>query len=149
MDGVCFMFFKQKTAYEMRMSDWSSDVCSSVLRLVELRGRQPQVARLCQIPGTLQQVDAGLRFLGRLRRLVEIGGGARRGFPVLAAGHRRAHGVGDLRGSIGLAQRLHRQGAEGRGLLGGSQPLRSEEHTSELQSLMRISYADFCLKKKK
>src|SRR3546814_8978902 len=30
-----------------------------------------------------------------------------------------------------------------------NQPLRSEEHTSELQSLMRISYAVFCLKKKK
>src|SRR3546814_1508208 len=28
------MYFKQKTAYEMRMSDWSSDVCSSDLRLV-------------------------------------------------------------------------------------------------------------------
>src|SRR3546814_1829214 len=32
---------------------------------------------------------------------------------------------------------------------GGGYPLRSEEHTSELQSLMRISYAVFCLKKKK
>src|SRR3546814_9325924 len=31
----------------------------------------------------------------------------------------------------------------------GEHPLRSEEHTSELQSLMRISYAVFCLKKKK
>src|SRR3546814_5173296 len=31
---------------------------------------------------------------------------------------------------------------------GGKTPLRSEEHTSELQSLMRISYAVFCLKKK-
>src|SRR3546814_4572686 len=31
----------------------------------------------------------------------------------------------------------------------GQAPLRSEEHTSELQSLMRISYAVFCLKKKK
>src|SRR3546814_5418036 len=31
---VCkFFFFKQKTAYEMRISDWSSDVCSSDLRL--------------------------------------------------------------------------------------------------------------------
>src|SRR3546814_2644815 len=28
----CFCFFKQKTAYEMRISDWSSDVCSSDLR---------------------------------------------------------------------------------------------------------------------
>src|SRR3546814_9267812 len=30
--GLCFFFFKQKTAYEMRISDWSSDVCSSDLR---------------------------------------------------------------------------------------------------------------------
>src|SRR3546814_8866995 len=30
---VCFFFFKQKTAYEMRISDWSSDVCSSDLRM--------------------------------------------------------------------------------------------------------------------
>src|SRR3546814_8832856 len=29
--GECFFFFKQKTAYEMRISDWSSDVCSSDL----------------------------------------------------------------------------------------------------------------------
>src|SRR3546814_3584465 len=35
------------------------------------------------------------------------------------------------------------------GLIGGAPTLRSEEHTSELQSLMRISYAVFCLKKKK
>src|SRR3546814_7911423 len=34
---VCFFFFKQKTAYEMRISDWSSDVCSSDLRCL-LRG---------------------------------------------------------------------------------------------------------------
>src|SRR3546814_12300499 len=31
-ESVCFFFFKQKTAYEMRISDWSSDVCSSDLR---------------------------------------------------------------------------------------------------------------------
>src|SRR3546814_5602895 len=30
----CFFFFKQKTAYEMRISDWSSDVCSSDLKSV-------------------------------------------------------------------------------------------------------------------
>src|SRR3546814_7410744 len=29
---ICFFFFKQKTAYEMRISDWSSDVCSSDLQ---------------------------------------------------------------------------------------------------------------------
>src|SRR3546814_4519542 len=33
-----FFFFKQKTAYEMRISDWSSDVCSSDLRLYRLCG---------------------------------------------------------------------------------------------------------------
>src|SRR3546814_5930127 len=45
-----FFFFKQKTAYEMRISDWSSDVCSSDLdhalqarRDVEAASRQPQV----------------------------------------------------------------------------------------------------------
>src|SRR3546814_13564237 len=32
-----FFFFKQKTAYEMRISDWSSDVCSSDLRLKKMR----------------------------------------------------------------------------------------------------------------
>src|SRR3546814_8452672 len=31
LDFICFFFFKQKTAYEMRSSDWSSDVCSSDL----------------------------------------------------------------------------------------------------------------------
>src|SRR3546814_10004718 len=35
----CFFFFKQKTAYEMRISDWSSDVCSSDLTAVG-RGKQ-------------------------------------------------------------------------------------------------------------
>src|SRR3546814_19319775 len=33
-----FFFFKQKTAYEMRISDWSSDVCSSDLRMAAARG---------------------------------------------------------------------------------------------------------------
>src|SRR3546814_9319884 len=32
LDVIIFFFFKQKTAYEMRISDWSSDVCSSDLR---------------------------------------------------------------------------------------------------------------------
>src|SRR3546814_12440327 len=43
----------------------------------------------------------------------------------------------------------HAAGAAGRRPEGGRQQPRSEEHTSELQSLMRISYAVFCLKKKK
>src|SRR3546814_10430871 len=38
----CIFFFKQKTAYEMRISDWSSDVCSSDLRCVR---RSPRLGR--------------------------------------------------------------------------------------------------------
>src|SRR3546814_18588590 len=37
---LCFFFFKQKTAYEMRISDWSSDVCSSDLEIDEQAERQ-------------------------------------------------------------------------------------------------------------
>src|SRR3546814_1941215 len=37
--GLLFFFFKQKTAYEMRISDWSSDVCSSDLRIAALIDR--------------------------------------------------------------------------------------------------------------
>src|SRR3546814_7497959 len=40
--SVCFFFFKQKTAYEMRISDWSSDVCSSDL---EQRDRPERAGR--------------------------------------------------------------------------------------------------------
>src|SRR3546814_6279806 len=42
---VFFFFFKQKTAYEMRISDWSSDVCSSDLRFETLTAREVQVMR--------------------------------------------------------------------------------------------------------
>src|SRR3546814_1245500 len=37
--GCCVFFFKQKTAYEMRISDWSSDVCSSDLQHVFAQGQ--------------------------------------------------------------------------------------------------------------
>src|SRR3546814_16955248 len=41
MSGVYFFFFKQKTAYEMRISDWSSDVCSSDLPAAAGRAAAP------------------------------------------------------------------------------------------------------------
>src|SRR3546814_4261435 len=66
----------------------------------------------------------------------------REGFPhPLYAGHRRLHRAPAPRRAVAIASLSRREslGAEGR----------SEEHTSELQSLMRISYAVFCLKKKK
>src|SRR3546814_21149143 len=42
---VCFFFFKQKTAYEMRISDWSSDVCSSDLRSLDQGIGRPRPAK--------------------------------------------------------------------------------------------------------
>src|SRR3546814_3150704 len=66
----------------------------------------------------------------------------------VAAGDRVGHRLG--RRGFGFGQALARLGLAERGFLValGLQD-RSEEHTSELQSLMRISYAVFCLKKKK
>src|SRR3546814_10300684 len=66
-----FFFFKQKTAYEMRISDWSSDVCSSDLRLFRWRGHEgdPEVvtfriARNYEIAElTLEHVLASLKDL--------------------------------------------------------------------------------------
>src|SRR3546814_1161659 len=54
----CFFFFKQKTAYEMRISDWSSDVCSSDL-LVELE------------PVQRGQADLAMRRMGGIERAAE------------------------------------------------------------------------------
>src|SRR3546814_3926429 len=116
----------------MRISDWSSDVCSSDLRLeiIETRiaghdrrrlsQRHQHVAIAAQVAERRRLVDqrSGVARIGGERPVVPA---ERRGQPLLVTDQIR----------------LERE----RG--------RSEEHTSELQSLMRISYAVFCLKKKK
>src|SRR3546814_6583175 len=123
-------FFKQKTAYEMRISDWSSDVCSS-----DLLGRQARVERagfdrLCfGVAGS----DGGRQRFGP-----EIGV-----LPILEL----CLALVEVGGDFGDAVAILVDPCLGR--RGGGFLLRSEEHTSELQSLMRISYAVFCLKKKK
>src|SRR3546814_10637739 len=117
---IMFFFFKQKTAYEMRISDWSSDVCSS-----DLRTRFPRVER---------------HEHGADR---ERAPGADRPFGLVA------HGDGDAV-ALADAQPVGQGAAKGaRGAPMGLERQRSEEHTSELQSLMRISYAVFCWKNKK
>src|SRR3546814_3185649 len=115
-----FFFFKQKTAYEMRISDWSSDVCSSDLDGLLLH----------------QRTDRAVDLLGHLRG----GGKAARARDQLEVGGLQLE-VDRAAGEAGLFE------AAGH-LLAERPELRSEEHTSELQSLMRISYAVFCLKKK-
>src|SRR3546814_5702696 len=124
-------FFKQKTADEMRIRDWSSDVCSSDLRnrRQQLRDRGASRDHLLREP--------------RLDPLLSRDHAARR--PL----DRRRDRKGDrrLQGRILVCGRQHLRRAK---RIAARHPaLRSEEHTSELQSLMRISYAVFCLKKKK
>src|SRR3546814_2251526 len=83
---------------------------------------------------------------GQIRKpLAKSGIGFPQAFPFLHGGVRKGEmpGIEGKRPTIVARQRretLHR---------GAVDALRSEEHTSELQSLMRISYAVFCLKKKK
>src|SRR3546814_1664209 len=81
-------------------------------------------------------------------------------FPVLQRAHGNTEHAGEVRlrqaelgarlGGFGHFEVEHAAGLAGLDLTHGLQQFfRSEEHTSELQSLMRISYAVFCLKKKK
>src|SRR3546814_966996 len=92
----------------MRISDWSSDVCSS--DLFHVLPVDPQLVEREQ-PMLFSTLTSGLLPL------------------------RANYEVKNINGAIGAR-------------LGQEAYLRSEEHTSELQSLMRISYAVFCLKKK-
>src|SRR3546814_7153944 len=127
----------------MRISDWSSDVCSSDLgRTRNIRRRQPDArVRNAHLRADRTRADpartARRARTGLAQRLSCQGAGKDRP----RTGRRRSRVAGkevraDRIGSFVMPD-LFRH------------PTRSEEHTSELQSLMRISYAVFCLKKKK
>src|SRR3546814_8924918 len=126
----CLFFFKQKTAYEMRISDWSSDVCSSDL----------------QHPDDDRGEQAGKRQTGDRAEFL-----ADDGIDVIGMRLGQLHLHRALAGA-GAEQSPRAEGIERTidliGVAAASQEARSEEHTSELQSLMRNSYAVFCLKKK-
>src|SRR3546814_7537427 len=115
----CVFFFKQKTAYEMRISDWSSDVCSSDL----LTSHRTGFAAAKSSPVFTRPREESVRLMRRWGQGPKLGKWT----------HHPCH-------ALQLTGRL---------LRATSVLCRSEEHTSELQSLMRISYAVFCLKKKK
>src|SRR3546814_8933324 len=114
----------------MRISDWSSDVCSSDLRLGREAAEDDAVHRADPRAGEHRR-----RALGNHRHI--DGDAVALLDAELLQRVREADDVGEQRG-IADRPRL---------AIGGVG--RSEEHTSELQSLMRISYAVFCLKKKK
>src|SRR3546814_10233253 len=77
-----FVFFKQKTAYEMRISDWSSDVCSSDLQpRVSPRPDDPALFLQGLLEGVAAVEALGYRRLAELgappaRRVISVGGGA-------------------------------------------------------------------------
>src|SRR3546814_4062796 len=62
---LCFFFFKQKTAYEMRISDWSSDVCSSDLVLRQPRLPAAVAATSCSRMPPIASSAASIREIGR------------------------------------------------------------------------------------
>src|SRR3546814_9209429 len=123
---VSIFFFKQKTAYELRISDWSSDVCSSDLGCGWSR-------RFRKSSGVLHRDGSGSRIMAPMAQQVQY---RRARQPERSGVAQRM----DIDATLRREPRVeHHADAAGR----------SEEHTSELQSLMRNSYAVFCLKKKK
>src|SRR3546814_1791583 len=133
---VVFFFFKQKTAYEMRISDWSSDVCSS-----DLYGEPTASAKR---PNTGVRPGASTAAFDSAWPRPLLSKWPTMQMPFSWA--RRKPGCSPLwRSSTSATSAPDRREGE-------SQPAvpakRSEEHTSELQSLMRNSYAVFCLQKK-
>src|SRR3546814_3848937 len=107
--------FKEKTAYEVRISDWGSDVCSS-----ELKENVSDLVRTFVIDAQAIDRQRASSQILHFRQLEET---------VKKIGEE----IAELQGCED-AYKLQQD--------------RSEEHTSELQSLMRNSYAVSCLKKK-
>src|SRR3546814_8832495 len=123
----------------MRISDWSSDVCSSDLRAQhqKFHGQIPRRAGDC-FPRSAAFRDSFGRFGRRLLAPDAITSADQGNRPCSSGG------------AFTAAERRHARTVGAVGVrVSTSAPARSEEHTSELQSLMRTSYAVFCLKKKK
>src|SRR3546814_5579312 len=116
----------------MRISDWSSDVCSSDLRNIGDIAQRAFEARARQ----RTPADEGGRHLRDERRGAALALAAQR--------HRSDIALRRSDGDDAARQILF---GNDEGEERDARPVRSEEHTSELQSLMRISYAVFCLKK--
>src|SRR3546814_2389408 len=125
-------FFKQKTAYEMRISDWSSDVCSSDLFDGKVVAANDDAIVVKLKPSEFAVLDPHLvTTVPSEGAKVHVQPYARRRFDGLRADTPE---VITEKTADGVPYTITRH--------------RSEEHTSELQSLMRNSYAAFCLKKK-
>src|SRR3546814_1668503 len=127
---LMLFFFKQKTAYEMRISDWSSDVCSSDLDRSGGRGRDGKPVGIDELRGKARLAPKrhGKAAVGRTEA-------AR----FLHQPHRHAdiaHAIGRL---DDLDEDAPRRGDRLVHIPQRAGAARSEEHTSELQSPMRHS----------
>src|SRR3546814_9474075 len=117
----------------MRISDWSSDVGSS-----DLRGSKAVV----MLDGGIRRGSDVIKAMALGAKAVLIG---RPGMFALSYGEAGVRQMLEIL-SADLRRTLQAMGCEDVAMLNPSYLRRSEEHTSELQSLMRISYAVFCLK---
>src|SRR3546814_2859478 len=124
LDVWLFFFFKQKTAYEMRISDWSSDVCSSDLDAATHPASASAVTPITAMSNRFAIVGRPTACPCRSNQLRVKAGMIRPSMIEI---------------SIRISAKPIRI---------PSARSRSEEHTSELQSLMRTSYAISCWKKK-
>src|SRR3546814_9369427 len=155
---IFLCFFKKRTAYEMRIGDWSSDVCSSDLHFLVAPSKPLGLVaadEACSVVPIDVPLPDGILPEVRIHREIyrarpDIGGIARVQPPklmslgVLGRTPVARHGFGSYfhpKPPLWDEPLLVRSD-------NGARELRSAEHTSELQSLMRISYAVFCLKKK-
>src|SRR3546814_8547364 len=138
---VCFFFFKQKTAYDMRISDWSSDVCSSDLANLTSLGVSYALfsADLHDIPVT----SNGGGCVVTMHAIEPNGGMEERIIDELVRVSSRYLIV--MEPDFSQATDTQRERMQRLGYATN----RPEEQTSELQSLMCPSYAVICLKKKK
>src|SRR3546814_4699732 len=134
-ESLYICFFKQKTAYEMRISDWSSDVCSSDLKLA-------RPGRLAEFTDGFDEVaDFVAAFTPERAAAVSgIDAGTIRSLARRLA----AASAAAVYGRMGVSTQAHGTLCQWAiAMLNIATGNRSEEHTSELQSLMRISYAVF------
>src|SRR3546814_6362832 len=120
----CVFFFKQKTAYEMRISDWSSDVCSSDLRGARSQ-RHVAVLALRQLFALrAQELEAGDELDARLGGVDDV------------------VDEPSLGGDVGVAEPLRvlvdELGALGDEIVGSSQPLAADDHPRPLRAPHRM-----------
>src|SRR3546814_8168409 len=125
----------------MRISDWSSDVCSSDLQHRADEAQEVGVSRKRRNRLRKQPARLPQPFQRRTTMAVASLSAVHNGITVAQSD--RAHQL--LQQSAAIVD-LIGASLEG-GLLPAEHSVRSEEHTSELQSLMRRPYAVFCLKK--